>query len=390
MPRLRIHRRHALALGGALCISAAGARAAIADARGDKKFVLVILRGAMDGLAAVPPLADPHYASSRGRLALTTHTTLPLTNGFALHPRLTFLKESWDARELAILHAAATPYRERSHFDGQDVLESGAAHALNDGWLNRALAITSGARGLAIADTIPLVLRGPAPASSWAPSLITDASADTLQRLTDLYAGDALLAPALAEALRTQSVVIEAGASGMNARAGREASRAIAEAAARLLSAPDGPATAVLSFDGWDTHANQGTTEGVLAYRLTGLDDALRTLKQGLGPKWRDTIVIVATEFGRTVAINGTGGTDHGTAGVAFALGGAVRGGQLLGDWPTLAPAALREGRDLAAANDLRGFFMAALRDHWGLDRAALETRVFPDSRGVRWIEGWI
>jgi uncharacterized protein (DUF1501 family) len=136
----------------------------------------------------------------------------------------------------------------------------------------------------------------------------------------------------------------------------------------------------VLSFDGWDTHANQGAGEGLLAARLGGLDEALRTLKDGLGSTWRNTVVIVASEFGRTVAVNGSGGTDHGTGGVAFALGGAVRGGRMIGDWPTLA--ALHEGRDLAPANDMRGLFMAVLRDHWGLDRAALNNTVFPG--GVR------
>jgi uncharacterized protein (DUF1501 family) len=386
MTKLNLHRRSLLGAGSALMLSALGAHAAVAQTRGDRKLVLVILRGAMDGLAAVAPLADPRYASLRGRLALNSSAALALSDGFALHPRLTFLKQSWDARELAIMHAAATPYRERSHFDGQDVLESGGARvfAADDGWLNRALALTPGARGLAIADTVPLVLRGQAPTSSWAPSLAQDASADTLMRLGDLYAGDTLLAPALAEALRTQAIVEEAGAADMSGarprRAGGAAYRGVAEPAARLLSAPDGPACAVLSFDGWDTHANQGAGEGLLAARLGGLDEALRTLKDGLGPTWRNTVVIVASEFGRTVAVNGSGGTDHGTGGVAFALGGAVRGGRMVGDWPTLA--ALHEGRDLAPANDMRGLFMAALRDHWGLNRAALNNTVFPG--GVR------
>jgi uncharacterized protein (DUF1501 family) len=363
-------------------LSALGARAAIASAPGARKLVLVILRGAMDGLAAVAPLSDPRYNALRGRLALHANQTLALSEGFALHPRLAFLKQSWDARELAILHAAATPYRERSHFDGQDVLENGGARAFaaQDGWLNRALALTPGARGLAIADTVPLVLRGAAPASSWAPSVAPDASADTLMRLADLYTGDALLGPALAEALRTQTVVNETGAGDMapNARGrlGPAAYRAVAEPAARLLSAPDGPACAVLAFDGWDTHANQGAEDGLLALRLQGLDAALRALKDGLGAHWANTMVLVATEFGRTVAVNGTGGTDHGAGGVAFALGGGVRGGRFIGDWPTLA--SLHEGRDLTPANDLRAFFAAALRDHWGLDRADLAARVFP------------
>jgi uncharacterized protein (DUF1501 family) len=296
------------------------------------------------------------------------------------------MHERWVAGELAILHACASPYRERSHFDAQDVLESGGQRVfeVSDGWLNRALAaLPPGVRGegLAIANTIPLVLRGSAPTSSWAPSVAPAASADTLARLVDLYADDQMLAPILAQAIETDALAGDqnmAGAASRRGRTGPAAYRPLAEAAARLMIAPNGPTAAVLSFDGWDTHANQGGATGQLATKLAGLDAALRTLKDGLGPVWSKTAVVIATEFGRTVAENGTGGTDHGTGGAAFVLGGAVQGGRMLGDWPGLARSALFEKRDLAPVNDVRELFMAVLSQHWGLERGVLTSQVFP------------
>jgi len=388
-----ISRRRMLQHTGALGLASLNPLA-FAAAPGDRKLVLVILRGAMDGLAAVAPYGDPAYRSARGRLAFDPPGSgdtglLPLVDGFGLHPRLPFLHELWRDREMAFMHACATSYRERSHFDGQDVLESGANRVFSttDGWLNRALSArpdrasnqSPNREGIAIAATVPLVLRGPAPNSSWAPSIAPSAAQDTLARLMDLYAGDALLAPALASAVHNQQTVSEspmltAGGERPNA----SAQIRMAEAAARLLVAPNGPAAAVLSLDGWDTHANQGTLQGALALRLAALDSSLRALKSGLGQQWTDTVVIVATEFGRTVAENGTGGTDHGTGSLAFVLGGAVRGARMLGDWPTLARSALYEGRDLAPINDLRGLLMAVLSEHWGIEHDVLQRQVFP------------
>lgn len=389
-------RRAALQLAGGLALSVAGGGAAISADSGDAKLVFVILRGALDGLAAAPPYADPAYAALRKSLALAppgaaSGGALPLAEGFGLHPKLVFLHELWRGGELSLLHAAATPYRERSHFDGQDLLESGgaAAYALSDGWLGRALAAGPVRSGVAVAPALPLVLRGPAPTSNYAPSFAPTPGADVVARLMDLYADDRLLGPALAKAAATEAT---AGAGGMqDAAKGRGAYggarwSALSGAAARLLSAPGGPAAGVLAFDGWDTHANQGAAEGQLAIRLAALDAALRTLKDGLGAAWSRTAVLVATEFGRTAAVNGTGGTDHGTGGAAFLLGGAVRGGRVLGDWPGLA--ALRDNRDVAPANDLRALFAGVLAEHWGLGRSELQSRVFPGLAGARRIEG--
>ena len=395
-------RRAALMAGGALFLAGSAGALTLSRQAGDRKFVLVILRGALDGLAAVAPFGDAHYRAARGKLALSppgeAGGVLPLTEGFGLHPDLAFLHQQWTSGELAIVPACASPYRERSHFDAQDVLETGAAEVFgaSDGWLGRALTALPPElkrEAVAISGSLPLVLRGSASATSWAPSFAPSASEDTLSRLMDLYAGDALLGPALASAIETNSIASASGMDGMDGKGRRNgpgAYKGLAEAAARLMSAEGGPAASVLSFDGWDTHANQGAANGQLALRLAGLDSALRALKDGLGAHWPNTVVAVVTEFGRTVAENGTGGTDHGTGSAAFLLGGAVSGGQFGGDWPGLAPKALFEGRDLAPANDIRSVFMAVLQDHWGLDRDTLSRIVFPDGTGVRPISGLI
>jgi uncharacterized protein (DUF1501 family) len=208
----------------------------------------------------------------------------------------------------------------------------------------------------------------------------------------DLYARDTLLGPALARAVETAEIVADAGmpAAGGRARGrfGPGAYRALAVAAAKLLAAPQGPAAAVLAFDGWDTHVNQGGADGQLAQRLAGLDAALAALKAGLGPAWAQTAVVVATEFGRTAAENGNRGTDHGTGAAAFVLGGAVKGGRIIGDWPSLAK--LHENRDLAPANDLRGLFATVLEEHWGLERRFLTQTVFPGLAGARMAPGLV
>ncbi|HVY83807.1 MAG TPA: DUF1501 domain-containing protein [Caulobacterales bacterium] len=386
MQSLETNRRSLLAGAAALGL-ASSAQIAFAQTAGPRKVVFVILRGALDGLAAVAPYGDSRYHDLRPRLALAppgqAGGVLPLSDGFGLHPNLQFLKTSWDARELAIVHAASSPYRDRSHFEGQDVLESGgtATYGTQDGWLNRALAASpTHGEGVAIGEVVPLVLRGSAPASSWAPSVAPEPASDTLQRLTDLYANDAVLGPALARAVATDAMV---GDTGMQEQGGMGRGRyaalnVLTEAAARLLAPANGPCAAVASFDGWDTHANQGSTNGALAARLQALDGAFAALKHGLGDRWNETVVVVATEFGRTVAENGTGGTDHGTGGVSFVLGGAVRGGRFHGDWPGLSQQALFQGRDLAPANDVRAVFAGVLQAQWGLDDAVLRSRVFP------------
>jgi uncharacterized protein (DUF1501 family) len=398
--------------------SLVSARLAFANAPTDSRFVFVLLRGALDGLSAVPPVGDPDYAGLRGQIALPKSgegAALALEGPFALHPALTFLHASYTAKELAVLHAVASPYRERSHFDAQNVLESGdqRPHGSASGWINRALAALPAGKsreaGVALGANVPLAMRGPVEVASWSPTKLAALDDATLARLTDLYARDPLLSRRLADALESDAIAMEAQAAANAEAEGaaamadsvveREASQKrnynaryaeTARAAAGFLKRDDGPRVAMFDTTGWDTHANEGGAQGQLALRLRGLDAALSALKESLGPVWRKTIVLVATEFGRTAAINGTRGTDHGTGAAAFLLGGAVAGGRVLTDWPGLARANLYENRDLKPTRDLRTVMKGVLRDHLGVAPNALATQVFPDSASVRPLDGLV
>ena len=355
------------------------------------RFVLVILRGAADGLAIAAPYGDPDYQKVRGELAMPAPGNdgglLKLDDMFGLHPSLAGVHEEFTKQRALVVHAVASPYRERSHFDGQDVLENGgsAVGLLRDGWLNRALAPLGGSLGheaaIAMAVNTPLVLRGENSVTSWAPSQLPDAEESTIRRLQDLYADDEFFATRLAQAINSQQIAgDETGMQRARNNRNAEAVRSMMQATARFLTAEDGPSVAVLEADGWDTHANQGTTNGVLANRLAGLDAGLILLREGLGSKWSDTVVAVVTEFGRTVHANGTRGTDHGTATAAILLGGAVNGGRVLADWPGLGKSDLYDGRDLKPTMDIRGLFKGVLADHLKIADKVIELSVFPNS----------
>jgi uncharacterized protein (DUF1501 family) len=372
---------------------------AFADAATDSRFVLVILRGALDGLAAVPAYGEGSYAAKRGALAITA-PQLKLDGTFALNPSLTHLHERYQAQELIVFHAVASPYRERSHFDGQDLLENGTStpKAVHDGWLNRALPLLPDAKqratdrvALALAQNVPLVLRGDARVGSWAPSRLPETDSDTLQRIADLYSTDPYFASRLQAALAADELAGEGG-EGMSAgrRDPLNALAPVAAAAGKFLAAADGPRIAVLEASGWDTHANQGAERGQLANRLRGLDQALESLRTALGAAWARSAVLVVTEFGRTVAVNGTGGTDHGTATCAFLAGGAVAGGRVITDWPGLTNGSLYEGRDLRPTTDLRSVLKGVLAAHLGATESGLEEKVFPASRAARPLEALV
>ncbi len=300
------------------------------------------------------------------------------------------------AGELLVFQAVASPYRDRSHFDGQNVLENGLSKPLGsaDGWLNRALAAlprgagNAGERAVALSQNVPLILRGDAPVISKSPQMTPDVDEELLSRLADLYSKDDWFSARLSEAVQTEKL----GDEGMAARpsAATDKIGGVTRMAAALMRSDGGPEVAVIEASGWDTHANQGGAKGTLAQRLAGLDKALRTLADELGPLWPQTAVLVVTEFGRTAAMNGTRGTDHGTGGCAFLAGGAVRGGRVVADWPGLARTALLDNRDLRPTLDLRSVFKAVLDEHMHVDARALATRIFPDSSGARPLKGLI
>ena len=393
-----VSRRDILRAAGAGLVASSVPGLALAGANTDARFVLVILRGAADGLAIAPPYGDGQYARIRGELAFSAGEINKLDGLFGLHPALAELHDQYRRQRALIVHAAASPYRERSHFDGQDVLENGAAGVglLRDGWLNRALAPLGGSLGnevaIAMAQNTPLVLRGDNSVTSWAPSALPDADQSTIERLQDMYAADVFFATRLTQALEAQAIAAaDADMAGMSAR-GNEAQQiqTMASATARFLKAEDGPRIAVLEAGGWDTHANQGTTTGALANRLKGLDDGLGTLRRELGATWSQTVVAIVTEFGRTAAVNGTRGTDHGTGACAILVGGAVAGGRVLADWPGLRQSNLYQGRDLQPTIDLRSVFKGVLAGHLGLAESWLETRVFPGSAAASPMAGLV
>ena len=375
--------------------SAAGAR--------DPRLVVVILRGALDGLSAAAPIGDPDYVNLHGALALRwdgPHPALRLDNFFGLNPAMANFARLYDAKQALIIHATATNYRERSHFDGQDLLESGmqTPGRTESGWLNRAIAAlpmgerASGPQALAVGAVAPLVMRGPAPILGWAPSGLAAPTDDLVARLMDLYGqSDPGLAKALQAGLEADRLADRQGMVALKPTGDPVAlMRKAAEGAGRLMAADDGPRMGALAFDGWDTHANEGGATGRLAQLLGGLDGAFAGFESELGPRWKDTIVVAITEFGRTAHINGTVGTDHGTATVAFLAGGALAGGRVVADWPGLRSADLYERRDLKPTLDVRAALKGVLADHLGLSSEVLARAVFPDTIGVAPMKGLI
>ena len=394
---MRTTRRDFLGMAAGAFAVAGLPHAVFAAAPGERRLVVVLLRGALDGLAAVPPIGDPHYAEKRGALALAADACLPLDHGFALNPGLKVLEPYYHRGELLLVPASGNGYRTRSHFDGQDLMECGlgAKTRASDGWLNRALALLQPARrsndkrlGLAVGGAVPQLLRGTVPVASWEPAGVKTTDADFVAALAPLYAHDPLFGPALQLGLKTQNfsdTVLGDSAPKGPGGFGPKAFAPLAGAAGKLLAAADGPRIAALEMYGWDTHVAQGTMQGRLYENLSGLAEGFDALAQNLGASWQDTVVIATTEFGRTVAVNGTNGTDHGTGTVMFVIGGAVRGGRLYGDWPGLAQ--LEENRDLRVATDSRSIAKGILRDHLGIDAAGL-AKVFPDATAVKPAEG--
>ena len=392
-----------LAAGSAFAATGARAHFAFAATPNDRRLVVVILRGALDGLAAVPPHGDKDYAGVRGALALQTSGTgalHDLDGFFGLHPAFTNLKALYDARQLVVFHNICSPYRDRSHFDGQNVLEAGGAtpHLLQDGWLNRALVpmgLTGGA--LAIAQTPPLMLSGKVQTASWMPAVLPAPDELFLNQVRALYANDAALKASLSSALALQASAQNAmdDPSSKSMQPGKGGAYGdltpLFQGAGKLLAAPNGPRVATLEASGWDTHVAEGAADGQLARRLASLDSAIDAMRTAMGPDvWSKTAVVMATEFGRTVHPNGSGGTDHGTGGAAFLFGGAVAGGVIKAEWTGLGTGALKDGRDQPARTDLRALFKGVLAEQMDVPRSTLEGTIFPDSAVAAPIKGLI
>lgn len=371
-------RRFVIGMGGSALLTLWPGVTLLA-AETDTRLLVVMLRGAMDGLHLLSPYADPAYQRARGALAVSDG--LKLDGSFALHPQLKFAHELYAQKQLLPLLATAPPYRQRSHFEAQDCLENGTAtpSGARDGWLGRCVASMSGVQGVAVAPVMPLTLRGAKSAQTWSPPLAQQIESNLLLQLAPLYAADAELAPVYEDAVNAPDV-------GDASRAGNRFGlpQAMA-AAAQLMTTDAGMRIGFVEDSGWDTHRAQAAT---LQRKFAELDAGLKAAREGFGAAWARTAVVVVTEFGRTVAVNGTAGTDHGTGGLALVAGGGVRGGRMLGDWPGLATAQLNEGRDVLATTDLRALFKGMIGTHLRVPEAMIETTVFPGSRVVRPLDG--
>jgi uncharacterized protein (DUF1501 family) len=374
-----LSRRSFMAAGGAAGAFAALGLPSMAFARAntDRRFVFIIQRGAADGLSIVAPTGDPNFASVRGDFAHDSDAGARVDSFFTLHPALAETAKIYSEKQALFVHAVASPYRDRSHFDGQNVLETGgsAAYRLKDGWMNRVLGLVppADAKALALSSTVPMALRGSREVSSYASSQLPSPTDDLLARVGALYEADRQLHELWSAAMDTRMKAGDAMQSG-----GGPKGAATGALAAKMLIG-DGARIAMIETNGWDTHSGQ---RGRLKAQLRDLDQTLAALRAGLGAEWANTLVIVATEFGRTVHPNGTGGTDHGQASVSMLLGGAVAGGKVIADWPGLTQSALYEGRDLKPTTDLDALIAGALAQHYGVEPSRVMPTLFPESRG--------
>jgi uncharacterized protein (DUF1501 family) len=388
--------RRAALLGITTSMTVGAATLALAAAPTEKRLVVVILRGALDGMAAVVPYGDPDLAELRSEILPPPPNQpdglLDLGGWFGLHPALVGLHEMFQANEALLVHAVAGPYRVRSHFEAQDYLESGAGYRMTSGWLNRTVAALSSdglvrqnCEALAVGVSVPLLLRGPAPVANWAPHGFSQPSPDLYASIAALNQNDPVIGPAITEGLRARnfgSSVLPDAAD----QQGQNAFAVLTRSAGAMLRTPNGPRIAALEVGGWDTHTAQANR---LTVPLKQLDAGMVALKAELGPVWAQTVVLVMTEFGRTARMNGTKGTDHGTGTAAFVLGGAVAGGRIRTTWPGLRPDQLLDGRDLMPTADLRSVAKGVLTSHLNLDTIAL-SHIFPSSDGVDAMSGLI
>ena len=344
-----------------------------ASANTDRRFIFIIQRGAADGLNTVIPYADPAYAKLRGALAIDVAQAAKLDGMFALHPSLTETAKLYTAGQALLVQAVASPYRDRSHFDAQNVLETGGntAYQLKDGWMNRLLTLLPKAQNeaIAFAATIPMALRGKMEVSSYAASYLPQAPDDLLLRVSQLYAEDAQLNPIWQAAMQANNMADDASA--------KQDPASLGKLAASFLSKANGPRIAMIETGGWDTHSGQ---EARLGRQLTSLDQLIAAMRDGLGDTWQKTTIIIATEFGRTAAANGTGGTDHGTGSAALILGGDVNGGRVIADWPGLSQSNLYENRDLNPTTNLDTLIASLASASFGLDKTLVAKTLFPES----------
>ncbi|WP_114521150.1 DUF1501 domain-containing protein [Altererythrobacter sp. ZODW24] len=343
-----------------------------------RKIVLVLLRGAADGLSLLAPVGDPGFAGARGSLS-SEDGRHKLNDMFALHPEFGTMAELAKKKQGLFFHAVGLSNPTRSHFDAQNLLETGGRepYRQNVGILNRVMPLGVQPRSaLALAQTVPPALLGPQEVASFAPTAVRDVNHDLYDRIAGMYDGEnPRLSGIWRGAVETRAAGVEAGR-GIDSPAGR-----IGALAAKFLTGETSPDIVMIESTGWDTHSNQ---LGRLARQARNLDGTLAALHRGLGEMWADTLVIVASEFGRTVATNGNGGSDHGTGGALFALGGALTRTGVITDWPGLRSGQLFENRDLMVTTPVESVIAGLVAAHLGIDAAEAVRAIYPDLAGLK------
>ena len=373
-----MQRRHFLGAGASLTLVGspllAGAQSQT-TAYGQRRLLVLMLRGGMDGLCAIPPTGDPRLQALRGNLV--PGELLRGNDFFGVHPALPTFASLIAQGQAVAVHATGFGYTGRSHFEGQDIMQSGVTkpYASASGWLGRAMEKAQLGAGVAISIPMPLILRGDSKSETQFPTWMPAPPADTYALIERLWQGHPELA-ALGTRLRSGRVEAAMAGAPTPAFDNRKSAAGLAHEAALRMQASDGPMVGLIDFNGFDTHAAQGAGEGVHATRLKQVDDAIRSFRQSMGPRWDDCLVLTVTEFGRTAAENGTTGTDHGWGGCILAAGGLVRTAGVVADWPGLETARLFEGRDLTVTVDAAAVYAQALHSVFGLSAAQVQDGV--------------
>ena len=338
-----------------------------AEKRIKRNLVVISLRGGMDGLSAVPPI-DPTL--EKFRPDITVRRTLPLTSDFSLHPSLKNFHNAWKQGKAAIVHSSNIPYTMRSHFEGQDLMESGGHKPFTEytGWLGRGME-TAGLEGLAIALPMPLILRSKANLDNYFPTKLSTPSPEIMKRVSETYPDNSNLKSTIERVMmRPYSM--------LSGRGSRKAYR-LAGTAAKALAKPDGPRVAVFDINGFDTHAAQGGSDGEHADKLYNLDKIFGKLRENLGTSFDDTLIVTLTEFGRKIEQNGGNGTEHGYGTAVLMMGGLIKKAQVFSDWPGLKRKNMFEGQDLQATIDARSIYCSAMAMAFDTDFEKLKRQVF-------------
>jgi uncharacterized protein (DUF1501 family) len=340
---------------------------ALAEKRNKRNLVVISLRGGMDGLSAVPPI-DPKLEKFRPDILVKK--TLPLTSDFALHPSLKNFHSAWKQDKAAIVHSTNIPYTNRSHFEGQDLMESGGIKPFAEytGWLGRGME-TAGLEGLAIALPMPLILRSKANLDNYFPTKLSTPSPEIMKRVAKTY-------PVNSNLKSTIERVIMRPYSMLSGSGSRKAYR-LAGTAAQALARADGPRVAVFDMNGFDTHAAQGGSNGEHAEKLYNLDKIFGTLRKNLGSSFDNTLIVTLTEFGRKVEQNGGNGTEHGYGTAVLMMGGLIKKAQVYSDWPGLTQKNMFEGQDLNSTTDARSIYCSAMAVAFETDFEKLQRQVF-------------